>query len=394
VRVRLLLIGSVAALWCASTATALARVDWRIQPTPSPVGALSSALIGVSCPRFSSCVAVGTSQPTLSTGVTLAERWNGGSWEIEPTPNPAGAPISNLHSVSCPQPQACMAVGSYETPAFNDLTLAERWDGAGWQIEPTPTPSGPPSQGVLLDGVSCPETNECIAVGYATTAAGELSLAERWSGARWAILPTPNPTGSTFSLFGGVSCTSPNECIAVGSYFVGGVQRPLSERWQGHRWTIQDVPPPGGATLAALSDVSCASRRSCSAVGFARTSGNVYVPLAERWDGEIWRIQPTPNPPGATISSLSGVSCPSSGTCSAVGQFATTQPEYATLAERWTRRGWEIKPTLNPLGPPAAALTGVSCAETRACTAVGGYFTTPEFTTELPLAERLSPRPG
>jgi hypothetical protein len=57
--------------------------------------------------------------------VTLAERWNGSGWEIQPTPNPAGATDLNLAGVSCPTRRACTAVGTYFTGTGIQLTLAE-----------------------------------------------------------------------------------------------------------------------------------------------------------------------------------------------------------------------------------------------------------------------------
>jgi hypothetical protein len=48
-----------------------------------------------------------------STGVqvTLAEVWDGSRWAIQPTPNPVGAGASVLLGVSCTSPGACTAVG-------------------------------------------------------------------------------------------------------------------------------------------------------------------------------------------------------------------------------------------------------------------------------------------
>jgi len=50
--------------------------------------------------------------------------------------------------------------------------------------------------------------------------------------------------------------------------------------------------------------------------------------LAEHWNGSTWAIQATPNPAGAAVSMLSGISCVSSTTCTAVGSS-----DDGTLAE-------------------------------------------------------------
>ena len=129
--------------------------------------------------------------------VTLAQRWMGAVWM--PTRTPAGAAYSELSGVSCTSATACTAVGDY-----NYAAVAERWNGTVWRIQPTPT-SG---IGTTLDGVSCTSATACTAVGsYLTGADGtEATLAERWNGTAWKIQPTPNPGGPTDSYLSGVSC--------------------------------------------------------------------------------------------------------------------------------------------------------------------------------------------
>jgi hypothetical protein len=58
--------------------------------------------------------------------------------------------------------------------------------------------------------------------------------------------------------------------------------------------------------------------------------------LAEQWNGTSWSMLATPNPPGSIASYLSGVSCPTSQTCTAVGYYENTSNTDATLAERFS----------------------------------------------------------
>src|SRR5262249_28650742 len=73
---------------------------WWITPSPSPV-IPTGQLFWVSCPAANSCMAVGTYTKPSGAGVTLAEQWNGHSWRVLRTPNPAGAAVSGLIGVSC-----------------------------------------------------------------------------------------------------------------------------------------------------------------------------------------------------------------------------------------------------------------------------------------------------
>ena len=74
------------------------------------------------------------------------------------------------------------------------------------------------------------------------------------------------------------------------------------------RWSIQQVPTPASSTKAHLSSVSCASPTACTSVGSYTDAANHPAALAERWNGKRWSIQNIPRPAGATHSNLVSVS--------------------------------------------------------------------------------------
>ena len=140
---------------------------WSPQRTPNPAGARYSVLSGVSCSSRTACIAVGHSASRTGAGVTLAERWNGTTWAIQRTPNPAGAKTSLLFAVSCASTTACTAVGSVTNRAGITVPLAERWNGTRWAIQPTSNPPRANGRVVSYPGsVSCASTRVCVAVGY------------------------------------------------------------------------------------------------------------------------------------------------------------------------------------------------------------------------------------
>jgi hypothetical protein len=180
--------------------------------------------------------------------VTLAERWNGARWKIQPTPNPAGAKDASgssladpeLYGVSCTAANACTAVGSYIKGVDTFVTLAERWNGTSWKIQSTPNPAGAGES--HLFGVSCTAANACTAVGFSAASFSESSkpvtLAERWNGTSWKIQSTPNPAGAKDSEPDSVSCTTANACTAVGYYVnAAGKDVTLAERRNSASWT-------------------------------------------------------------------------------------------------------------------------------------------------------------
>ena len=136
----------------------------------------------------------------------------------------------------------------------------------------------------------------------------------------------------------------------------------------GPGWSIVPSPNPLART-GQLAGVSCSSSSSCTAVGDYTKRLGTTVTLAERWNGTSWSAESTPNPEGAPSSWLNAVDCPSSA-CVAVGNAFTRSGTVITRAERWGGTKWSIQATPNP-SSGGGVLFGVSCSSASACTAVG-----------------------
>src|SRR5262245_16992650 len=119
------------------------------------------------------------------------------------------------------------------------------------------------------------------------------------AGAGWSVVPTSNATARTGQLLFG-SCPSASFCMSVGTYVqASGRGVTLAERWLGGKWRVLRTPNPAGASVAALAGVSCTAPSSCTAVGYSITKSGVQLPLAERWNGSRWRLQAMPRPAGS-----------------------------------------------------------------------------------------------
>jgi hypothetical protein len=376
----------VLAVTISATAQAFASTGpvWRVQPTPTPAGAKSPGLVGVSCASTTACTAVGR-YFTSNVGVTLAERWNGTNWRIESTPVVVGARENDLNAVSCPSTSRCTAVGG-SIVGGNGAELVEYWNGSGWAIQPTPS-----TYHADLLGVSCPSTTTCTAVGdYINASVVVVTLAERWNGNGWTVQPTSNPGGGS-DVLQGVSCPSTTVCTAVGSYSSSsGASVTLAERWNGSTWSVQSTPNPAGAARSVLVAVSCSSSTACTAVGdYPSPAGaGALVAFAERWDGATWAIESTPSPAGAKSNALQGVSCPSTSSCTAVGSFENSSGVRQTLALQWNGTSWVLQSTPNPPGGVSVVLYGLACPSATVCGAVGTYKN--EEHVRVTLAERYS----
>jgi hypothetical protein len=204
------------------------------------------------------------------------------------------------------------------------------------------------------------------------------ATAERWNGSSWAVQPVKIP-GAGATALNAVSCTAAARCTAVGNVFITRRgQRPLAERWDGHAWAIQPTPAPPGSNPSRLSAVSCNAADNCVAVGTISNPGSTLgPPMAESWDGSSWTLQAIPDPSGSFGVLLTGLSCASATSCFATGENFTSlvnnPSSTQALVEHWDGSTWTIQPVPIAGGAPDSALNGVSCVSATSCTAVGHY---------------------
>ena len=124
-------LGPLAEHWTGGSWTVLTPAN------PAPAGDITE-FNSVSCTSATNCVAVGDYMDQADTSdTTLAEQWNGTSWTVLTTPSPVT--FSALVSVSCPSATHCIAVGVSSPTATGALTpLSEVWDGTTWTAVTAP----------------------------------------------------------------------------------------------------------------------------------------------------------------------------------------------------------------------------------------------------------------
>jgi hypothetical protein len=256
---------------------------------------------------------------------------------------------------------------------------AQAAPAASWVIQQSPN-DGNHTGTNHLDGVDCLGATLCYAVGSYTgpNDVGDTPITMTWNGTSWSMTNVQVPAGTDQQLLA-VSCLSTTDCSAVGSYKPkSSPTRTLVERWNGSNWSIVTSPNPT-QKAASLSGVSCVvSSGTCMAVGsYATKKGNKT--LAETWDGSAWTIANTPNPAKTASSTLSAVSCSGNGSCTAVGEAGKK-----ALAERWDGAVWTLQTVPQPSGT-YPQFNGVDCPSATSCVAVGLYGTS--STPQLPLVE-------
>ncbi|HEX5375595.1 MAG TPA: S8 family serine peptidase [Solirubrobacterales bacterium] len=344
---------------------------WTLQQPLNP-GSGDRLLFDLACDQTESgdCTAVGR---YMNAGVTtpLVQRFTEGSWSLQTAKAPGGA--SAFDGVACPSESSCIAVGGYEKTAGSGvLMLAEHWNGSSWSEASTPSPKN--ATAGFLAGIGCSSTSACTAVGYAVISGVRKPVAERWNGSTWAVEESvPVPAGATSSELYAVDCSSSTFCMAVGFYTNGsGKTRGFTATWNGTSWSLKAIVEPEKTVESSLHDVSCVES-ACTAVGAWQPGPSNQYNLVQRWNGSEWSLQTSPSNGQASV--LQSVWCRTSTSCTAVGNFRSTESSpIKTLALQWTGTEWLIEPTPNPSGATFGALVGVSCqAPTDTCRGVGWY---------------------
>src|SRR5207245_451177 len=118
---------------------------WQVVPSPNPASAINQ-LLSIAVVSAHDIWAVGDRADTFSSSgefvTTLVEHWNGKTWRVVSSPNP-GWGTNNLLAVAVISAHDVWAVGNYANNLSNILqsqTLVEHWNGKAWQVVPSESP--------------------------------------------------------------------------------------------------------------------------------------------------------------------------------------------------------------------------------------------------------------
>jgi hypothetical protein len=370
-----LLVASASGTWATGTEV--------LAPSGPP---WSVTLNSVSCPAAGSCVGAGfAGPPSSSGGVAALAVESGGTWGFLQAVLPANSdpvPNASLDSISCPSAGNCSAVGTYEDNAGTTQGLLLDETSGTWAtgIEA----SG--GSGVFLISVACPSAAHCVAIGEGS---GSLLAFTETSGTWAAGTALSLPTGANTSVgpaqLTSVSCGSVGNCSIVGSYPDSpSTQEGMLLNETSGVWAkgIEATMPAGNNASpdVNLTSVSCASAGDCSAVGDYRDSSNSSQGVLLNETSGTWSAGIKASPPAGASTpprlSLSSVSCPAAGDCSAVGNYVTGTSGPGVLFLTETSGTWAMG-TAASLPP---VLTGgvndlvMSCGSVGNCAAVGAPF--------------------
>ncbi len=308
-------------------------------------------------------------------------------WKVVPTPSPPGPPNGTLAGVACWDASNCLAIGANDFGLLGGASAGATPKLQGWNGA-SRTPSAQlPGRYRRWNGTGCADPAQCLRQRPATAANGRViiivsgpePLLERWNGTTWSIVPGPQPPTNTAIDLVAMSCPAANDCFAVGDQATGEsghfVVRPAAMHWNGSTWTFLPTPKPAGSPLSEFNGVSCASPTNCVAVGDLLAgnlnTGNVTShAVIERWNGTSWSLDSFPEPAGSSQEFLSGVSCADTSNCLAVGAYLAGNVT-GPLVERASGTTWSTVTALVPPGDDDASLIDVACTSATSCVAVG-----------------------
>jgi hypothetical protein len=348
---------------------------------------------------------------------------------------PGANPSVNFLDASCASAGFCAVVGQYSDATGSLSGLIDLlWRGA-WRSYAAPEPANNPTGGGPgdnasgsaysgLNAVSCPVAGFCVAVGTYKDEDGRYwGLIDTFSAGTWSALAAPEPAedsaGEAPSLtetdtgLTSVSCTSPVNCVAVGSYDDEvGFYYGLIETYSKGAWRPSEAPEPfkdglgtGRGTdansyqFAGLNSVDCTSPTFCAAVGRYKDANAVEWPLIDMLRGTVWDAVAGPEPasnasgakPGSQAqadggSYLLSVTCISQASCTAVGAYLDSSTDIYGLIDSFRDGGWLGVAAPEPASDisrvnagtdadrqEGATLAAVACTSPGPCISVGSY---------------------
>jgi Putative Ig domain len=258
--------------------------------------------------------------------------------------------------------------------------------------------------------IDCTSAGNCVTAGYyEDNDESRQALVQTETGGAWAqptklTLPSNanSVTGHQFAGLGGLTCTSPGNCVAVGTYVdntsnsahVPMVVAETNGVWGTGQEITQptDVTPDNEGEWGSLNAIACTAPGYCEAGGsyvdsIDSTQAMVAVETAGTWATATRVTLPAGANntntglsnfgQGEQVAAVTSISCPSSGTCELVGYYQDGAKNYQAMAAAQTGPvtwGPAIEVSQQG-GAPIAYLEGVNCTTPGNCVAVGGWET-------------------
>lgn len=202
---------------------------WKQVHCPNPAGSPTTLLHGVSLVPGGHAWAVGAFYDGQA-DQTLIVSWNGHAWKRISSPSAGGSAHNNiLNAITARSAKDAWTVGLSAGNTGPLQTLIEHWNGHSWKLVKSKNPAGASRDNFLSD-VAVTAAGNAWAVGSDNNGTAAQTLIEHWNGHSWNTVRSANPGGSSAdNVLTAISANSSADAWAVGSY--GMVRRTLGLRF-------------------------------------------------------------------------------------------------------------------------------------------------------------------
>jgi hypothetical protein len=294
---------------------------------------------------------------------------------------------SKVKSLSCASAGNCAAGGTYlARSGSSEGFVADEVDGRWLAAREIPGLSALNIDSAGVNSISCASAGNCAAGGSYSESTGSPGgqgfVAEEING-RWRAAEEVPGLGELnadrLATVLSVSCTSPGNCGAGGLYekgqgsFEGFVVDEVHNVWR----SAKTVPGLGARHSGVVSSVSCASPGNCAAGGSYALGGGF---LAGEVNGTWHAVTAVPGLRALNVGGhahVNSVSCASAGYCAAGGDYTDSTPAYQGFVADEVNGTWHAAEEVAGIralrSHNDAIVTSVSCASAGNCAAGGQY---------------------
>ena len=333
-----------------TAAAAAAAPTFKVVPAPDPdpevAGTTDVGFTAVSAASATEALAVGPNPTQAAVQGPFADHWNGTAWTGRQLPMPPGTTASLL-GVADVAPGDGWAVGfSTNTSTDQDQTLIEHWNGTSWSIVPSPDPAGGSTGSDELWAIAAVSPTDIWAAGDDFAGGGSIvPLFANYNGTSWTAVPPP-ADGAGFML--GLTAISANNVWAVGDV---SSQAFTSEHWNGTSWSVVSTPSvnAGSNPIEELTAVTAVSATNLWASGWVGNidNENKLEPIILHSTGGAWSRVTAPNA-GSEGSRLNGITSDGADDVFAVGTTQDSNGSLLTLIEQFSGSSWKAIPSPDP----------------------------------------------
>jgi hypothetical protein len=263
-------------IWSVGTLTGTAWSWSTVGTIPSDASG-EGLLSGIACPTSTTCIAVGGDKggPTAN-GVYSMGTFSGGRWSWTPERNTPSDRNGGgvLYAITCVSSTECVAGGSdhnWHGAAAPITSTGGVWNWGSETMVPRET-SG--DSGRIL-ALSCRSTTLCVGVGDNTVnGAGSFTIGIKTGGSwNWSTDQTIPGDGTGLGFLDGVACPSTTTCFAVGyDNTLAGVRSIGTYTGGSWRWTAESPVYVNAVPAGEMAGIICSTAALCSTVGYNQAS--------------------------------------------------------------------------------------------------------------------------